>query len=386
MNILIYFGNQLCPTNGGTERAACLISDYLARQGHQIYYLACKASDAPGAIKSSFLPENVEAPTARNIAAVQALVNEHHIDVIINEGGFGDAVFLLSHDFIPDSVRIITHIHFDPKGGDRSFYKTLYLPILGVGVMQGIVNTLKWIKSPYNRHRSIEDKKGRFKKMLETSDKIVVLSQKHRNAILGMIGNIHPEKIVTIQNPLSFSVCDSGESEKINEIIFVGRLDYKSKRVDRILNVWSKLHSTYNDWQLTIIGDGDDRNRLEKLRRKLNLTNINFEGQKDSRPYYMRAKILLMTSNYEGSPMVIPEAMAYGVVPVIMDTFATAGDIIKTGHNGFITKAYDIEDMKNSVERLIVDSNLLSSLSANAKSDIKSSDNNEILANWNRII
>ena len=65
---------------------------------------------------------------------------------------------------------------------------------------------------------------------------------------------------------------------KQNEIIFVGRLDYSSKRVDRILKVWEKLQDKNIDWRLTIVGGGQDRERLENLSKQLKLERITFAG------------------------------------------------------------------------------------------------------------
>ena len=54
-----------------------------------------------------------------------------------------------------------------------------------------------------------------------------------------------------------------------------------------------------------------------------------------------RAPILCMTSNYEGFPMVLVEAMQYGCVPFAFDSFPSLYDIINDGINGVIVPAFD---------------------------------------------
>ena len=140
------------------------------------------------------------------------------------------------------------------------------------------------------------------------------------------------------------------------------------------------------DWRLNIIGDGNDRTRLESLSRKLKLRNITFAGRQDPQPFYMRAKILLLTSNHEGTPMVIQEAMSYGVVPVVMDSFSAASDMITDGYNGLLTKAFSIKKMAKAVNDLIEDTIWWQRLSTNAQSTIDAIDNNLLLSKWDKIL
>ena len=222
--------------------------------------------------------------------------------------------------------------------------------------------------------------------MLENSDKVVLLSKYHIIDYKKLIKKGDFSKLIAITNPLTFPNVNIEISEKQNEIIFVGRLDYASKRVDRVLKVWRKLQEYNKNWSLTIVGDGQDRSRLEQLSKKLCLERITFVGHTDPKQYYQRAKILLMTSNFEGTPMVIPEAMAYGVTPIIMNSFAGVNDIIKNGYNGLLTKPFSTKDMINSIQLLIDNQNKLNEISNNATNIIKNIENNILLSEWNKII
>ena len=82
--------------------------------------------------------------------------------------------------------------------------------------------------------------------------------------------------------------------------------------------------------------------------------------------------------------MVIPEAMAYGVVPIVMNSFAGVNDIIKNRHNGILTKPFDIKDMANTVLLLINNPNKLELISNNAINTIQR--NNTSLNKWHNII
>lgn len=384
MNILIYFGDQLCPTAGGTERVACMLADYFISKAHNVYYLACRHVDLPNAVGSEFLPDEREAPTPANIRAVNEIIKEHNIDIILNEGGFGEVSRLFSHEHIPSNIKIISHLHFDPLRGRKGYYQSLYLPISFN--VQGFRNLISWMKSPYWKWKFNKHIKKRFEYIVDNSDSVVVLCEGHKNIMERMIDSNQKNKIHSIINPLTFSSPNVEINEKRNEIIFVGRLEYTQKRVDRILKAWKCISKKYPDWCLKIIGDGEDRPRLESMAAKMNLKRIEFTGRTNPKPYYEKAKILLLTSNSEGTPMVIQEAMSYGVVPVVMNSFSAAADMIKDGYNGVLTKAFSIRKMANAVEKLVHEPLYCQQLSHNAHQTIKGMSNSQILSQWDEII
>lgn len=385
MNVLIYFGNQLNPNNGGTERVACFIAEYLHRKGYKIHYLACRPSEEGGSLESLFLPDKEECPTKKNVEYLRHLISEKSIDVIINEGAYGESSYLFSHEYISAKVKIISHIHFDPVGDDRFFYRTLNLPIVGNGFNSACVSVLKWCKAPYNRLVNRRNKKARLSHTLEMSDKVVFLTEDHIKDLKKIVQKGAFNKTIAIKNPITFDK-PATKIIKQNEIVFVGRLDYASKRVDRILRIWSSLFQLHKDWKLTIVGDGKDRRRLENLSQKLKLERVDFIGRTDPMPIYARAKILLMTSNYEGCPMVIQEAMAFGAVPVVMNNFSGASYMILDEVNGRLAKSMNINDMIRIISELIEVPSELRRLSENAVSAISALDNNTILSEWDNLI
>ncbi|MBR4118726.1 MAG: glycosyltransferase [Bacteroidales bacterium] len=386
MNILIYFGNQLNPQCGGTERVACIIAEYLQRQGHNLFYMACTPTLKEGSIETVFLPSKSETTTKENVSFVNGFIRNNKVDIIINEGGNTDSIYLFSHKNIDKRVKIITHLHFDVCGDIKNFYKSLYIPIKNAPFKTTTINIFKWIKAPYNKYYALRNKKARYKYMLDNTDKVVLLSKYHIIDYKRLVKNGDFSKLISITNPITFQNIKNIDSLKQNEIIFVGRLDYASKRVDRILKVWKVIQQKNRDWHITIVGDGTDKERLEVISKSLNLERITFAGHTDPEQYYQRAKILLMTSNFEGTPMVIPEAMAYGVTPIVMNSFVGVNELIQNGYNGILTKPFCVTDMANAVQRLIDNPNKLETIGKRGKITIHNMDNNSLLKEWNKII
>lgn len=291
---------------------------------------------------------------------------------------------LFSHEHIPSNIKIISHLHFDPLRGRKGYYQSLYLPISFN--IQGLRNLISWMKSPYWKWKFNKHIKKRFEYIVDNSDSVVVLCEGHKNIMERMTDSNQKNKIHSITNPLTFSSSDVEISEKKNEIIFVGRLEYTQKRVDRILKAWNYISKKYPDWCLKIIGDGEDRPRLESMAAKMNLKRIEFTGRTNPQPYYEKSKILLLTSNHEGTPMVIQEAMSYGVVPVVMKSFSAAPDMIKDGYNGVLTKAFVISEFIKAINNLIDNNIHLEKLSKNAKIEMQQFNNNDIFIRWEQML
>ena len=121
-------------------------------------------------------------------------------------------------------------------------------------------------------------------------------------------------------------------------LITVSRLD-SGKRVNELVDIMSKIK---NDWNLYIIGDGKEYNNLKNQIKKLNLQDRVFlEGyktKKEIEKYMLKSSLFLMTSITEGLPMVLLEAMSYGIPCVAYETDSGVSDIIDNNENGYVIK------------------------------------------------
>lgn len=347
MNILFYFENQINPMRGGTERVADTIAHTMRDRGHKVWYLSRRKVEGNYDIDCYFLP-NEQGNTPLNIEYINALVEKLAIDVIINEGGNTDDVYLISREHIKHAV-IITHLHFSPYNSFKHYYKTMQLPIF---CKNGFVNLLKWIKSPYNRRFHYKNASQRYRYMITHSDRVVTLAPTYISDLLEIAGIQRADNVTAIFNPTSFAEVDVDLSQKENIVLSVGRLVFSQKRVDLLLRIWEKASARMPGWKLQILGGGPDEDRLKKIAKRNSLRRIEFLGFQKTEDYYKRAKVICMTSLFEGTPMVITEAMQYGCVPMAYDTFSAVHDMIDDGNNGFIVEPFDEEFYVNKLVAL----------------------------------
>ena len=112
----------------------------------------------------------------------------------------------------------------------------------------------------------------------------------------------------------------------------------------------------YKDWNLTIYGDGIEK---ENLKQKINNKGIEKNtlikpATKDIEKVYQNASLLVMTSRYEGLPMVMLEALSYGV-PVVAFNFPCGPNDIISSNIGSIVENGNITAFAKEIEQWITD-------------------------------
>ncbi len=142
---------------------------------------------------------------------------------------------------------------------------------------------------------------------------------------------------------------------KGKRIISVGRLT-KQKNFQLLINAFIELPEIHKDCTLYIYGEGEERRTLENLISTHNMTDkIFLPGISEKINVELaNSDLFVMTSNYEGIPNALLEAMIMGV-PVISTDFSGGGArlLIEDNINGIIVKRDDKEELKKAIKELI---------------------------------
>lgn len=165
------------------------------------------------------------------------------------------------------------------------------------------------------------------------------------------------EKTLVLNNFIDIEEIKEKSQEKIEKsknnktlFVFVGRLDDTSKKLKRAIKLVEKL-----DIDLWIIGDGPDRGRYEEYAKELKVSNkITFFGKKSNPyPYIKEADYIILTSDYEGFPVIYQEAMV--LRKNIITTINTSDDQINMKEYAYIISKD--EKMINEVKDIISKTN-----------------------------
>lgn len=172
-----------------------------------------------------------------------------------------------------------------------------------------------------------------------------------------------------------------------SNFITIGRLA-PGKCVDEIIINFSKIQN--KKAKMFIIGDGFERKKLENMVHELKLDGrISFLGylsHEKMEKYLLKSCCFLMASITEGLPMVLLEAMSYGLPCVVYKTASGTGDIVRNGYNGFIIDDRNSKEYISNMNNIIKDEKLKKKMSKNAIETSKEFYKDEILKIWKKML
>lgn len=207
-------------------------------------------------------------------------------------------------------------------------------------------------------------------------DKFVVLTEEDK----GYWGNLpNIEVIENAAMPMATEISDSS----CKRVIAVGRLDYQ-KGFDRLIKAWKIVHNVHKDWQLDIFGQGEWEEMLQQMIDENGLkqtAHIN-HPTKNIGKEYAHSSMLVMSSHYEGFPMVMVEAMAVGLPIVTFNYKCGPRDIIRNGENGLLVPDGDIEGLAVAMLKLISDEELRRKMGKNARKVTDTYSEERIMQKW----
>lgn len=230
-----------------------------------------------------------------------------------------------------------------------------------------------------------------MKYVYQHTDLYMVLSPSFVKKFKEFTGITHPSHLQVLTNPVTIdsSSYDYSLSKKQKEIIYMGRIDYNQKRVYRVVDTWAKLESVFPDWKLTIVGDGTARKDIEKQVKEYGLQRVSFEGFQQPRPYYERASILMLTSEYEGFPLVLAECMSFGVIPAVYNSYSAVCDIIDSGQDGIVLpyhmEGYDANEAAYMLANIMKDDGKREQMALAAIKKSKEYSVEKIYSEWEKV-
>ncbi|QIY84828.1 glycosyltransferase family 4 protein [Chryseobacterium sp. NEB161] len=191
--------------------------------------------------------------------------------------------------------------------------------------------------------------------------------------------------IRVIENILSFSpkTVSSLENKKV---IAVGKQSYQ-KNYERMIDIWKDIAADYPDWQLHIYGKKNDNINLEEKIISHHLENkvVLCDPDKNIMERYLESSIFLMTSRYEGQPMVLLEAMACGLPSVCFDFDHGPREIIGNGKDGFVVPYKDDKEFTDCLKSLLGSLALRKQLGRNAKISSEKFSRESVFMKWDHL-
>ena len=374
---------------GGVEVVSVELANKFVQEGHNVSIFA-RESRKLNSLNRLSPKINVHIGVGdnackKNVALLHKVYVDENIDVVVNQWGLSFMPIRLARKAEQGhAVKIISFYHNDPLVNGqiknvekkisccRNFAKRFFLVL-----KYYIVKKITSVSMKYVYYRS---------------NRFMVLSYGYLRHLQNFI-NVPPEdKQGVLQNPITID-CQNYEYnalQKKKELLFCGRMDNVQKCVFRVLDVWAQLQNVFPDWSLVLIGEGPDRVAIENSAKERGLKNISFEGFQKPLPFYKSASCLIMTSEFEGFPLVLAECMVFGVVPCVYDSFDAVHDIIRDNQNGVIVEKinglFSAKEMADRLAEIMSDDCRRETMAQNAIETSKKYSIDSIYKQWEIVL
>ena len=191
-------------------------------------------------------------------------------------------------------------------------------------------------------------------------------------------GIVIPNPLFTESMPLP-----NTNSIGLETIVSAGRLNFQ-KNFSLLIQAFHKVHSLHPSYRLIIYGEGEQRVELEALVHSLGLEQAVFLPgiEKDIFLRFLEAGMFVLSSNFEGMPNALIEAMAMGLPCISTDYSEGRGTVITEGKNGLIVPRNDAEALSNAMLYLIENPKYAQDLGREAAKIREALDSTSVCKQW----
>lgn len=169
-------------------------------------------------------------------------------------------------------------------------------------------------------------------------------------------------------------------------IICVARY-HVQKRLDLLIEAWSKIANKHKDWKVEVFGMGPDKEKLQEQINKLNLQSsfILNDAVDDIRAEYLKSSIFALTSEHEGFVLVLLEAIIMGLPICMFDIVGTSWASNK-GKTALVCNFGDTDSFSNNLSKLIENPDLRLNLRNEALKEMPKYNIDYVMSEWDTLI
>ncbi|MHB8206512.1 glycosyltransferase family 4 protein [Mucilaginibacter sp.] len=351
---ICFFINSL---NGsaGTERITVLLANYLAENGYSIHIVTQQGGNQSffplnNKIQHHYLFENsginIYSAYAKGLKKYKAILNQIAPDYVVDVC-VAMSLLTLPATIFNKKIKIISWEHFNANA---------YFNIVTAKLSKYLAS-----KFAYS---------------------MVVLTEIDKNVYNQ---KFKPKKIAVIKNPVTVKTNSLADLNS-KYILTIGRLT-SQKGFDMLLDAWKKVEKQAPDWKLRIVGAGELEAALKKQCDDLELNvSVQFiEPTLQVADYYLNAAMFVMSSRFEGLPLVLIEAKAYGLPIVSFDCETGPREIIRNGVDGILVPPNNIELLAESILDLINDNEKRHLFGKNSQHNINEYSQENFYNSWKQL-
>ncbi|GEQ37770.1 glycosyltransferase [Tetragenococcus halophilus] len=371
MNIVIVGDNF---NMGGIQRVSKVIGEKLA-EVHNVNFYSVYNTDNYYNIENNFVDASFPLPAELFFRSYSKILRT--VESVLKKGEFSQARY--------KTIFLNKLIKYIKNNNIEIVILTSPVLITSIFYLKKYTNAkyIAWLHNNYDTYINKYTKgyNQEFYKGLRSADKAVSLT-KYDYTKYSLINN----KTTYIYNPLTI------DNKKISnlankKISFTGRIEFDHKGIDRLIKVAKCIPS---DWKVEMAGTGK-KEQVAKLIKMIKSEHLEqkviFKGplKEELADHYLDSSIYLMTSRWEGMPLVLAEAMSFGL-PIVAFEQTGSREVLNDGKFGILIENGNIEEMVEQLTKLINNFDLRRKYQELSLQRVQDFDMKKIIGKWLSLI
>jgi glycosyltransferase involved in cell wall biosynthesis len=236
-------------------------------------------------------------------------------------------------------------------------------------------------------HVTKAETRAAYKRHFGSLDAVVTLTPRDGRRYRELVGAA--TRVHSIPNAIATSTPRPRRHGRARQpIVAAGGRLVRQKGFDLLLEAWAQVADRHPAWLLRIYGDGPLESELAARASAPDLAGrVQLMGFTSDLPQVLQgSEVFVLSSRFEGMPMVLLEAMAAGSAVVAFDCPTGPGQLIRHEHNGLLVPPKSVDDLAAALERVLDDDALRVDLGRNARRRARHYDPAALARRWDRVL
>ena len=236
-------------------------------------------------------------------------------------------------------------------------------------------------------HRTRPQTRTEYRRHFGSLDAVVTLTPEDRRRYRKLLGGATTVRSIPNAIPVAGPRRRASRRRRGPVVAAGGRL-VPQKGFDLLLDAWAQVVEHHPDWRLRIYGDGPLEGELTARAASPDLAgHVQLMGFTPQLPRVLhRSSVFVLSSRYEGMPMVLMEAMAAGNAVVSFDCPTGPRQLIRHEDNGLLVAPESVDELADAIRRVLTDEELRRRLGRRARRGAREFDPAVVARQWDRLL
>ena len=237
-------------------------------------------------------------------------------------------------------------------------------------------------------HGTKQQTRAEYQRHFRSLDAVVTLTPRDARRYRDLLGAA--TRVQSIPNAVAVSTSprSPGRGSARQSVVAAGGRLVRQKGFDLLLEAWAQVADRHPTWLLRIYGDGPLETELAARSAAPDLAGrVQLMGFTPDLPQVLhRSEVFVLSSRFEGMPMVLLEAMAAGSAVVAFDCPTGPRQLIRHEHEGLLVPPNSVDDLAAAIQRVLADQVLRVDLGRNARQRARHFDPTALARRWDALL